>query len=217
MKKTIELKGVDLQTLLGVADTHVRLLKDTFSTEILVRGNEIKLDGLKWDVEMVHEIIHEMIQTVSRKGALTKKDVHQLIKVIRSENGHTKEVPHEVIHYGKKGAIVPRTAGQKDYVQMVNRDDIVFSIGPAGTGKTFIAVAFAVATLENHDVDRIILCRPAVEAGESLGFLPGDLKEKVDPYLTPLYDALNEMVPANKLKLILNKNIIEVIACMLNY
>jgi phosphate starvation-inducible PhoH-like protein len=94
---------------------------------------------------------------------------------------------------------------------MVNRDDIVFSIGPAGTGKTFIAVAFAVATLENHDVDRIILCRPAVEAGESLGFLPGDLKEKVDPYLTPLYDALNEMVPANKLKLILNKNIIEVI------
>ena len=211
MKKTIELKGVDLQTLLGVADTHVRLLNDTFSTEILVRGNEIKLDGLKRDVEMVHEIIHEMIQTVSRKGALTKKDVHQLIKVIRSENGHTKEVPHEVIHYGKKGAIVPRTAGQKDYVQMVNRDDIVFSIGPAGTGKTFIAVAFAVATLENHDVDRIILCRPAVEAGESLGFLPGDLKEKVDPYLTPLYDALNEMVPANKLKLILNKNIIEVI------
>ena len=204
MKKTIELKGVDLQTLLGVADTHVRLLKDTFSTEILVRGNEIKLDGLKWDVEMVHEIIHEMIQTVSRKGALTKKDVHQLIKVIRSENGHPKEVPHEVIHYGKKGAIVPRTAGQKAYVQMVNRDEIVFSIGPAGT-------AFAVATVENHDVDRIILCRPAVEAGESLGFLPGDLKEKVDPYLTPLYDALNEMVPANKLKLILNKNIIEVI------
>ena len=211
MKKTIELKGVDLQTLLGVADTHVRLLNNSFSTEILVRGNEIKLDGLERDVEMVHEIIHEMIQTVSRKGALTKKDVHQLIKVIRSENGHTKEVPHEVIHYGKKGAIVPRTAGQKDYVQMVNRDDIVFSIGPAGTGKTFIAVAFAVATLENHDVDRIILCRPAVEAGESLGFLPGDLKEKVDPYLTPLYDALNEMVPANKLKLILNKNIIEVI------
>lgn len=211
MKKTIELKGVDLQTLLGVADTHVRLLNNSFSTEILVRGNEIKLDGLERDVEIVHEIIHEMIQTVSRKGALTKKDVHQLIKVIRSENGHTKEVPHEVIHYGKKGAIVPRTAGQKDYVQMVNRDDIVFSIGPAGTGKTFIAVAFAVATLENHDVDRIILCRPAVEAGESLGFLPGDLKEKVDPYLTPLYDALNEMVPANKLKLILNKNIIEVI------
>ncbi len=211
MKKTITLKGVDLQTLLGVADTHVRLLNDTFSTNILVRGNEIKLDGQKDDVEMVHEIIHEMIQTLSRKGVLTKKDVHQLIKMTRSENGHKEDVPDDVIHYGRKGAIVPRTSGQKNYVGMVNNNDIVFSVGPAGTGKTFIAVAFAVAALENHDVTRIILCRPAVEAGESLGFLPGDLRDKVDPYLTPLYDALNEMVPINKLKLILNKNIIEVI------
>jgi len=211
MKKTITLKGVDLQTLLGVADTHVRLLNDTFSTDILVRGNEIKLDGQKDDVEMVHEIIHEMIQTLSRKGVLTKKDVHQLIKMTRSENGHKEDVPDDVIHYGRKGAIVPRTSGQKNYVGMVNNNDIVFSVGPAGTGKTFIAVAFAVAALENHDVTRIILCRPAVEAGESLGFLPGDLRDKVDPYLTPLYDALNEMVPINKLKLILNKNIIEVI------
>jgi len=211
MKKTITLKGVDLQTLLGVADTHVRLLNDTFSTDILVRGNEIKLDGQKDDVEMVHEIIHEMIQTLSRKGVLTKKDVYQLIKMTRSENGHKEDVPDDVIHYGRKGAIVPRTSGQKNYVGMVNNNDIVFSVGPAGTGKTFIAVAFAVAALENHDVTRIILCRPAVEAGESLGFLPGDLRDKVDPYLTPLYDALNEMVPNNKLKLILNKNIIEVI------
>ena len=211
MKKTITLKGVDLQTLLGVADTHVRLLNDTFSTNILVRGNEIKLDGQKDDVEMVHEIIHEMIQTLSRKGVLTKKDVYQLIKMTRSENGHKEDVPDDVIHYGRKGAIVPRTSGQKNYVGMVNNNDIVFSVGPAGTGKTFIAVAFAVAALENHDVTRIILCRPAVEAGESLGFLPGDLRDKVDPYLTPLYDALNEMVPTNKLKLILNKNIIEVI------
>ncbi len=211
MKKTITLKGVDLQTLLGVADTHVRLLNDTFSTNILVRGNEIKLDGQKDDVEMVHEIIHEMIQTLSRKGVLTKKDIHQLIKMTRSENGHKEDVPDDVIHYGRKGAIVPRTSGQKNYVGMVNNNDIIFSVGPAGTGKTFIAVAFAVAALENHDVTRIILCRPAVEAGESLGFLPGDLRDKVDPYLTPLYDALNEMVPNNKLKLILNKNIIEVI------
>jgi phosphate starvation-inducible PhoH-like protein len=211
MKKTITLKGVDLQTLLGVADTHVRLLNDTFSTDILVRGNEIKLDGQKDDVEMVHEIIHEMIQTLSRKGVLTKKDVLQLIKMTRSENGYKEDVPDDVIHYGRKGAIVPRTSGQKNYVGMVNNNDIVFSVGPAGTGKTFIAVAFAVAALENHDVTRIILCRPAVEAGESLGFLPGDLRDKVDPYLTPLYDALNEMVPTNKLKLILNKNIIEVI------
>ncbi len=147
----------------------------------------------------------------SAKGVLTKKDVHQLIKMTRSENGHKEDVPDNVIHYGRKGAIVPRTSGQKNYVGMVNNNDIIFSVGPAGTGKTFIAVAFAVAALENHDATGIILCRPAVEAGESLGFLPGDLRDKVDPYLTPLYDALNEMVPTNKLKLILNKNIIEVI------
>ncbi len=170
MKKTIELKGVDLQTLLGVADSHIRLLNDTYETEILVRGSKIKLDGKKNDVEAVHEIIHEMIQT-----------------------------------------LIPRTSGQKKYVKIVNDNDIVFSVGPAGTGKTFIAVAFAIAALENHDVDRIILCRPAVEAGESLGFLPGDLKEKVDPYLTPLYDSLHEMMPGNKLKPLLNKNIIEVV------
>ncbi len=211
MKKTIALKGIDLQTLLGVADTHVRLLNDTFSTDILVRGNEIKLDGQKSDVELVHEIIHEMIQTLTRKGSLTKKDVHQLIKVIQSDNGHEEVVPDDVIHYGSKGAIIPRTSGQKNYVMVVDGNDIVFSVGPAGTGKTYIAVAFAIAALENHDVDRIILCRPAVEAGESLGFLPGDLKEKVDPYLTPLYDALKEMMPGNKLKPLLNKNIIEII------
>ncbi len=211
MKKTIELKGVDLQTLLGVADSNIRLLNETFSTKIHIRGSDITLGGDKNDVELVHEIIHEMIQTLSRKGSLTKKDVLQLIKIIRSENGHTVDVPKDVIHYGRKGAIVPRTNGQKKYVQICNKDDIVFSIGPAGTGKTFLAVAFAVAALENHDADRIILCRPAVEAGESLGFLPGDLKEKVDPYLTPLYDALNEIMPANKLKLILNTNVIEVV------
>ncbi|HJL74566.1 MAG TPA: PhoH family protein, partial [Candidatus Marinimicrobia bacterium] len=108
MKKTIALKGIDLQTLLGVADGHVRLLNDTFSTKILVRGNEIKLDGQKSDVEMVHEIIHEMIQTLSRKGTLTKKDVRQLIKVIQSDNGHVEDVPDDVIHYGRKGAIIPR-------------------------------------------------------------------------------------------------------------
>jgi phosphate starvation-inducible PhoH-like protein len=96
-------------------------------------------------------------------------------------------------------------------VQTVKKNDIVFSVGPAGTGKTFIAVAFAVAALENHDVDKIVLCRPAVEAGENLGFLPGDLKEKIDPYLTPLYDSLDIMLPRNRLKQLLDKKIIEII------
>ena len=120
-------------------------------------------------------------------------------------------MPDHVIYYGRKGAISAKTDGQSQYVEMVKNNDVVFSIGPAGTGKTFLSVAFAVAALENHEVDRIILCRPAVEAGESLGFLPGDLKEKVDPYLAPLYDSLKTLYAENKLVQLLDRKIIEVV------
>ena len=117
----------------------------------------------------------------------------------------------KTIHYGKNGAITARSKGQKDYINKVRNNDIVFSVGPAGTGKTYLAVAFAANALENQQVERIVLCRPAVEAGENLGFLPGDLKEKVDPYLTPLYDALRSMMPSSQLKPLLSDNTIEII------
>ena len=142
------------------------------------------------------------------------RDVQNLIALVTSENGSKKNkqaAPDYVIYYGRKGAISPKTEGQKAYVNIVQKNDVVFSIGPAGTGKTFIAVAFAVAALENHEVDRIILCRPAVEAGESLGFLPGDLKEKVDPYLAPLYDSLRTLFAENKLSQLLERKTIEVV------
>ena len=211
MKKTIELKSVDFQSILGVADTHLRLIEDSFSPKIVVRGQEIHIEGKKNEISQVREVFHEMAQTLARKGSLTQTDVEQLIKIIHVENGNTIKVPDTVIHYSKKGSITPRTKGQEIYVQTVKKNDIVFSVGPAGTGKTFIAVAFAVAALENHDVDKIVLCRPAVEAGENLGFLPGDLKEKIDPYLTPLYDSLDIMLPRNRLKQLLDKKIIEII------
>ena len=211
MKKTIELKSVDFQSILGVADTHLRLIEDSFSPKIVVRGQEIHIEGKKNEISQVREVFHEMAQTLARKGSLTQTDVEQLIKIIHVENGNAIKVPDTVIHYSKKGSITPRTKGQEIYVQTVKKNDIVFSVGPAGTGKTFIAVAFAVAALENHDVDKIVLCRPAVEAGENLGFLPGDLKEKIDPYLTPLYDSLDIMLPRNRLKQLLDKKIIEII------
>ena len=211
MKKTIELKSVDFQSILGVADTHLRLIEDSFSPKIVVRGQEIHIEGKKNEISQVREVFHEMAQTLARKGSLTQTDVEQLIKIIHVENGNAIKVPDTVIHYSKKGSITPRTKGQETYVQTVKKNDIVFSVGPAGTGKTFIAVAFAVAALENHDVDKIVLCRPAVEAGENLGFLPGDLKEKIDPYLTPLYDSLDIMLPRNRLKQLLDKKIIEII------
>jgi phosphate starvation-inducible PhoH-like protein len=165
-------------------------------------------------VENAHEVLHEMMETLSSKGSLTVRNVQNLIALVTSVNGNNNgehHVPNIVIHYGKKGAIVPKTKGQEEYVKIVHKNDVVFSIGPAGTGKTFLAVAFAMAALEHHEVDRIILCRPAVEAGESLGFLPGDLKEKVDPYLAPLYDSLRIILSENKLNQLIERNVIEVV------
>ena len=211
MKKTIELKGVDLQSLLGAGDVHLKLIEEIFTGQVIARGNSILLDGDAKDINTVNDVFHEMIQTLNRKGSLTKKDVQQLIHISNVENGVIREKTENVIHYGRKGAIQSRTVGQEEYIKNVRENDIVFSIGPAGTGKTYIAVAFAIAALESHQVDRIVLCRPAVEAGENLGFLPGDLQEKVDPYLTPLYDALGDMLLQTKLKPLLAKKIIEVV------
>ena len=129
----------------------------------------------------------------------------------KSQNGNQSNISESTILYGKNGAISARSKGQEDYINKVRNNDIVFSVGPAGTGKTYLAVAFAVSALENREIDRIVLCRPAVEAGENLGFLPGDLKEKVDPYLTPLYDALRSMMPSTRLKPLLSNNTIEII------
>lgn len=212
MKKSIALKGVDIQALIGAGDTNLRILEDNFSARVVVRGNEFHIEGEKDEVEKIGNLVHEMSQTLNRKGSLTQKNVQDLMRITvnRDPDQKDKQVD-DVIYYGRKGGISARTNGQKKYVDLVKKNDIAFSIGPAGTGKTYIAVAFAVAALENHDVDRIILCRPAVEAGENLGFLPGDLKEKVDPYLTPLYDALGDMLHKARLNPLLVKNIIEII------
>jgi len=214
MEKTIELKTMEPTALLGVADAHIKLIESAIPATIIARGEIIKIQGAEPDVGHAHEVLHEMMETLRGKGSLTVRDVQNLIALVTSENGGKKNgqaAPDYVIYYGRKGAISPKTEGQKAYVNIVQKNDVVFSIGPAGTGKTFIAVAFAVAALENHEVDRIILCRPAVEAGESLGFLPGDLKEKVDPYLAPLYDSLRTLFAENKLIQLLEQKTIEVV------
>ena len=214
MEKTIELKTLEPTALLGVADSHIKLIEAAIPITIIARGEVIKIQGDTHDVDHAHEVLHEMMETLSSKGSLSVRDVQNLIRLITSSNGKSNgehHTPDLVIHYGKKGAIVQKTNGQENYVKTVYKNDVVFCIGPAGTGKTFLAVALAVAALENNEVDRIILCRPAVEAGEHLGFLPGDLKEKVDPYLAPLYDSLGRIFPENKLAQLLEKNYIEVV------
>ena len=211
MEKTIEMKGVDLSSFFGPADSNLKLIESLFSSKIIARGNLIKIIGDESEVNAISQIFHEMASALNEKGTLELSDVETLLTFNSSTIASEKTKPKHIIHYGRKGSIAARTKGQERYVEIARKNDIVFSTGPAGTGKTFLAVAFAVAALQNREVDKIILCRPAVEAGESLGFLPGDLKEKIDPYLRPLYDALGEILDIEKLKPLLFNNTIEIV------
>ena len=211
MEKTIEMKGVDLGSFFGPADTNLKLIEKLFSSKIIARGNLIKIIGDEAEVDTISQVFHEMASTLNEKGSLEISDVETLLTFNSSAMSSGDSKSKYIIHYGRKGSIAARTKGQERYIEIARKNDIVFSTGPAGTGKTFLAVAFAIAALQNREVDKIILCRPAVEAGESLGFLPGDLKEKIDPYLRPLYDALGEILNLDKLKPLLFNNTIEIV------
>jgi len=178
----------------------------------VVRGSDMQLDGTKADIKLVESVVNEMMLTINNKGFIEPEEIRTYLESLAngdpvSMNGNGDE---PVVLYTHKGSVRARTGGQKKYLDAVKDNDIVFAIGPAGTGKTYQAVAMAVSVLKSKAVDRIIITRPAVEAGERLGFLPGDLKEKVDPYLTPLYDALNDMIPRDKLKIYLDQRTIEI-------
>ena len=211
MKKKIDLQEIDPISIAGVADENLKILEESFPCQIVLRGSDITLEGKKSVIAQASETISEMMKTYSRKNQVTAGDVRSLVALI-SNGEHVESLSDEpVILHTRQGAVTPRSDGQKQFYEAVQKDDMVFAIGPAGTGKTFLAVAFAVAAYKRRRVKRIILSRPAVEAGERLGFLPGDLKEKIDPYLTPLYDALNELMPAVNLKSLLSKRTVEVI------
>ncbi len=214
MEKILKLKTSNIVALLGVGDSNLKLIEKAYLVKLVVRGNIIKINGEQSAVEKAKEVLHEMLTTLGSRGDLTKNDVQKLISLIKSPsltNSENLLDDEDVIFYGNRGSITSKTDGQKKYAKLLGENDVVFSIGPAGTGKTFLAVAFAIAALKNHEVDQIVLCRPAVEAGESLGFLPGDLMEKVDPYFAPLYDALGFMLSEKDLRYLLNDNIIEII------
>jgi len=210
--KEIEIKGTDPLLVLGVNDALIKIIAEQFPLKIVARGQKIILSGEDYIIEQVNRIIGEMLVTINRTGTLDKSDLDTLIQLELSGHKRDLEVsPDTVILYKKSGVIKPRSPNQERYYKSTIHNDIVFGIGPAGTGKTYLAVAIAVAALRNHEVKRIILTRPAVEAGESLGFLPGDLTEKIEPYLAPLYDALHDMLPADKLKVYSEQHIIEIL------
>jgi len=211
MEKIIELNGIDINSFLGPQDQNIKLIEDAFASKIIVRDNRIKVLGKKDNVQLSLTAIDSITSALNTKGSLTRKDVSSLLNIIsRGDIDFNKNLDYQIM-FGSKGAICARTKGQKDYYNIVKRNDVTFSIGPAGTGKTFMAVAFAVSALTSKEVDRIVLCRPAVEAGENLGFLPGDLKDKVDPYLAPFYDSLGEMISISKYKPLIADKVIEII------
>ena len=212
MKKTFDFGLVDPLSFIGSNDKNIKLLEDNFATNIIVRGTEIKLDGNKNEIELLEKILNNMLYIVEQKGYVEETDVQKFIDSMTLDYDIISQdlIDTPVILHTYKGTVYAKTKGQKKYLDAVNNHDITFAVGPAGTGKTYQAVASAVSALKNKIVNKIVITRPAVEAGESLGFLPGDLKEKIDPYLTPLYDALNDMIDRDKLKFFLDSKVIEI-------
>jgi len=201
---------LNMMDLLGQGDDLLRLIEDQFESDVSVRGNQITINGLPGESKTLSSLFTEMIELLERGESLTRDNVERSIDMLKHDECAPTTLHDDVVLTHKGKAIRPKTAGQKRYVDAIRSNTITFGIGPAGTGKTYLAMAMAVAALKNRDIGRIILTRPAVEAGESLGYLPGTLFEKVDPFLRPLYDALFDMMEAEKSQELMDKGVIEV-------
>jgi phosphate starvation-inducible PhoH-like protein len=211
-EKKITLNNTDMFALLGVNDSNLHILEDRFNSTISVRGEIVNIKGVLEEVELVEKVIKEMVYVLNTSGRLNRSDVETILNLtVEGKEVINEEEFDSIVLYTKNDIVKAKTAGQKKYLQIASKNDICFAIGPAGTGKTYLAVAIAVSALKRGIVKRIVLARPAVEAGESLGFLPGDFQEKIDPYLRPLYDALDDMIPSEKLKGYIEKRIIEIV------
>ena len=208
-ERTIPIAGIDPVEVLGPNDQNLRIIRGHFpKLSIIARGDTVKVIGAEEDVVLFVERFGQMIQHVERYHELPRKVLDDIMG-----DGDASGAPadDDVLVFGNAGLRVKaRTPGQQRLVEAINTNDMVFAIGPAGTGKTYTAVALAVKALKERKVRRIILTRPAVEAGENLGFLPGDLKEKLDPYLRPLYDALRDMIPPARLADLMEEGVIEI-------
>lgn len=209
---TINIEQVDPIDFFGSNNSKLNALKKSFPLlKIVSRGTKLKAAGSEEELENFQQKIQKMIEFLERHGKFTITDMEEIIDAKTESKPSFNENTQDIIVYGAHGNVVrARTANQKLLVEASAENDILFAVGPAGTGKTYTAVALAVKALKERQVKRIILTRPAVEAGENLGFLPGDLKEKIDPYLRPLYDGLYDMIPGEKLNYYFENRIIEV-------
>jgi phosphate starvation-inducible PhoH-like protein len=196
-------------SLLGTCDQHLRIVRDALGVTITHRDGQLRVAGEEQAVTLATEVFERLKDMAERSGPLDGSDVSQILSTVTSSDRVPHSVAIDVVNGGR--TIRPRTAGQSRYVDAIRRYEIVFAAGPAGTGKTYLAVALAVEALKHQRIRKIVLVRPAVEAGESLGYLPGDLQAKINPYLRPLLDALNEMIDYDQIKLYMDQDIIEVI------
>ena len=208
--ETLSLAGIEPVDLLGHNDRNLKLIESRLPGRVVVRGDQVILSGPQRDVQELKRVFLGLIDLVRQKRALSESDVHYTIDLGEHSEPPANLASEPVLMSSRRQPVVPKTFGQRDYLRAIAANDVVFAIGPAGTGKTYLAIAAAVAALRRREVDRIVLARPAVEAGESLGFLPGDFQEKVDPYLRPLYDALRDLLGEEALRRSLESGVVEV-------
>jgi len=218
-EKNIFLEAVDLAELAGINEKNIETIRSAFTVLISLRGEKLFLKGEPEELAQVETIFKELAHLQKRQGKITEGDVNLIIELVKGSQESLLEKStgirpgdlDDVILVDKNDFVKPKSLGQRELFRQTQTSEIVFVIGPAGTGKTYLSVAIGLAALKTKKVNRILLSRPAVEAGESLGFLPGDLSEKVNPYLKPLFDALEDMVPVERLRYYFEKNIIEIV------
>ncbi|HLM61574.1 MAG TPA: PhoH family protein [Pyrinomonadaceae bacterium] len=210
--KKIELSPRGLNTLFGVQDQNIKYLESLLGVSIGARGNELTIEGDPQNIETVENILRDFTELFDEGGTFSDKELRDAFKQIAEDRAYSLKDYFTKARFNPSGkkAVAPKTANQRKYIEAIQDKDLTFGIGPAGTGKSFLAVALAVQSLFAKQVSRIVLTRPAVEAGEKLGFLPGDLQDKVDPYLRPLYDALFDLVDTERVTKMLEKRIIEI-------
>lgn len=197
--------------LFGQRDSYLKLIQENFDSKIVARGCNLEIIGDKQESQYIAKVFAELLNVLREGYSISSDDVKYAIRMIKGgKELDMVDIVSEPIHVFSNKLVRPKTKGQKRYVAAMRQYDLVFGIGPAGTGKTYLAMAMAVSALKNGDVGRIILTRPAVEAGEKLGFLPGDMLAKIDPYLRPLYDALYDMMPVEKIQSYTERGVIEV-------